>query len=281
MKLPFPEFKSQIDRRISKLLKEAEKSFVAGVFDRDSIRRLESFARRGKSLRGSLVMFSYRLFKNGFSQEALDMAAALELIHSALLIQDDIMDEDEMRRGVKAVHRQYAWVGKKLKIKNPDHFGESAAICLSDIAFFFAFGVLGRLKIDLGARRELWKLFSRELITTALGQMEDVAASPARKKELTLYLAKTARYTFVLPLLAGALLAGKRRAELKKFEKLGEVLGIIFQLKDDELDGEQKRFNKEISRFGRMAKKLIFSLSDKKQKEAFSDLLAYSLSREF
>jgi len=192
-------------------------------------------------------------------------------MHSALLIQDDIMDEDEMRRGVKAIHRQYARVGRKRKIKNPDHFGESAAICLSDIAFFFAFGVLGRLKIDLGARRELWKLFSRELITTALGQME----------ELTLYLAKTARYTFVLPLLAGALLAGKRRAELKKFEKLGEVLGIIFQLKDDELDGEQKRFNKEISRFGRMAKKLVFSLSDKKQKEAFSDLLAYSLSREF
>lgn len=282
MKFPFPEYKSRIEARISELLTKEEKDLqMAGFWSKDAIRRLKSFVLRGKTLRGSLVIFSHQLFGGTLKTEVIDTAAALELIHSALLIQDDIMDEDLMRRGIKTIHLQYANLGKRKKIKNSSHFGESAAGCLADIAFFVAFGLLGRLALNLKAKKELWNLFTKELTATAIGQIEDVASVGKREVNLTLYRAKTARYTFVLPLLAGALLAGKKKGQLKNFEKLGEVLGIIFQLKDDELDGKRKGREGEILRLARKARRLILSLATPKQKGAFSALLVYNLERKF
>ncbi|MEK7162444.1 MAG: polyprenyl synthetase family protein [Patescibacteria group bacterium] len=276
----FLKYKPRIDRRISELLAKSEKNLpILGYWGRDAMKRLRSFALRGKSLRGSLVLFSYRLFKNVLKPEVIDVAAALELIHSALLIQDDIMDEDEVRRGIKTIHLQYAGLGQIKKIPMPRHFGESAAVCLSDIAFFLAFGALGRLRFKAALAKDFWELFSQELATTAVGQMEEAASFGIKRLNLNLYRAKTARYTFVLPLLAGAMLAGKRRSELKKFEKLGEILGVIFQLKDDELDKKRSGTGKEILRLARKAERLILTLPAPKQKEAFSGILAYNLSR--
>ncbi|MDP3762445.1 MAG: polyprenyl synthetase family protein [bacterium] len=280
MSFSFLGRKPQIDAHISKLLKAEEKNLSKVRFwGKDSLERLKSFALRGKSLRGSLVVFSHKLFQGTSGSKVFDVAAALELIHSALLIQDDILDRDLMRRGVRAVHRQYADLGARKKIKDRNHFGESAAICLADIGFFAAFGTLGRLSLNSKIRDELWRLFREELAITASGQMADMALAEKRQKTLSVYCAKTARYTFVLPVLAGAILAGKRRKDLQKVEKLSEILGIIFQLKDDELDKGGKGQGKEISRLVKKAQKLIWSLPVQEQKKAFGALLRYNLER--
>lgn len=253
---------------------------MPGFWSKDALRRLESFALNGKTLRGSLVIFSHELFGGNFKRKVTDIAAALELIHSALLIQDDIMDKDLMRRGARTIHLQYASLGKRKKIRNPHHFGESAAVCLADIAFFVAFGLLDRLTLNLKAKMELWNLFVKELTTTALGQMEDVASAGKNRNNLSLYRAKTARYTFVLPLLAGAILAGRGRKSLRKLERAAEILGIIFQLKDDELDNKTTRNGKEIMRLAREAERLIFRLPTE-QKKALAELLTYNLKRKY
>ncbi|OGF71063.1 hypothetical protein A3B18_03905 [Candidatus Giovannonibacteria bacterium RIFCSPLOWO2_01_FULL_46_13] len=276
----FLNHKKRIDARIRAILAAKKKIFLGlGFWGADSRKKLESFLFRGKTLRGSLVALSYVLFRKKLAHDALDVGASLELIHSALLIQDDIMDEDEMRRGMKTIHRQYEILGKKKGIKNSYHFGEGAGICLSDVAFFIAFETLGELNLSKKVRRDLWELFSKELMTTAIGQIEDVALA-GKAKNLELYRAKTARYTFVLPLLAGAILAGKNKKSLREFEKLAEILGIIFQLKDDELDDGGKVNNSGIADLTERARKLIRTLPAQNQKDFFASLLKYNLERK-
>jgi geranylgeranyl pyrophosphate synthase len=74
--------------------------------------------------------------------------------------------------------------------------------------------------------------------------MSDVAPpkSPSAKDILQTYRYKTARYTFSLPLAAGARLAGASNKTIQHLEEVGEHLGILFQVRDDELDvGEDKQ----------------------------------------
>jgi geranylgeranyl diphosphate synthase type I len=84
-------------------------------------------------------------------------------------------------------------------------------------------------------------LVSRELSYVAAAQMLDVYRGAQDRLKLSendilrLYTYKTARYTFSLPLLCGALLARAAEKQLPRLEKIGELLGIIFQIKDDEL----------------------------------------------
>jgi len=83
-------------------------------------------------------------------------------------------------------------------------------------------------------------LCSQELSYVAGSQMLDIYWGSGKKiieKDaiLNLYRYKTGRYTFALPLQLGALVTGKSKKILVKLEKLGELLGIIFQIKDDDI----------------------------------------------
>ena len=82
----------------------------------------------------------------------------------------------------------------------------------------------------------------------------------AEKAVLDLYRYKTGRYTFSLPLMMGATLAGSDAATLAKLERLGEDLGILFQLKDDEIGifGDEAETGKPIGSDIREGKKTLF-----------------------
>ena len=73
----------------------------------DVTRRLLAFSTNGKLLRGSLLLFSELMFDKGTEKPALEVASAYELIHSSLLIHDDIMDRDTQRRGMPSIFYQY------------------------------------------------------------------------------------------------------------------------------------------------------------------------------
>jgi len=122
----------------------------------------------------------------------------------------------------------------------PGHPGESLGICAGDIAFFLAFSILSSLEFNVGIKNQILKYFSREIYFVGVAQMEDVflgvsGQSTTEERILNLYRYKTGRYTFSLPLMLGATAAGCSEVTLKILEKLGEELGIIFQIKDDEL----------------------------------------------
>ena len=203
----------------------------------DTIDRLEAFTLNGKMLRGALVLWTASFFGKS-EEDALEVAAAVELLQSSLLIHDDIMDEDVLRRNLPSIHKQFEQVGVKEDISRPDHFGVSMALCAGDISLFLAYELLSFAKVEYPEK--LASLFSELVAVVGLGQMQDVyfghaSDIPVEEDILAMYEHKTATYTFCLPLLLGAAVGGAKEDQLPLFNDLGVLMGKIFQLKDDEL----------------------------------------------
>ncbi|GAB4364085.1 MAG: hypothetical protein Kow009_00740 [Spirochaetales bacterium] len=224
---------------------------------RDTLERLEEYLSRGKMVRGALVSFGHDMYGGAFQHQALQAGAAMELFQSAFLIHDDIMDQDLFRRGKPSIHSQYrdllkSRFGMPLD-RRMEHLADSLGICAGDVALFLAFELLGSLEVPLSILQSLLKLFTRELMYVGFAQMEDVyygggIDSPEEKEILALYRYKTGRYTFSLPLMAGGILAAVPSSILSTLSRLGEQMGVLFQLKDDELGlfGEAEEVGKPI-----------------------------------
>ena len=75
--------------------------------------RLYRFCTGGKLIRGSLILFSSDMLLSGGERLHASVASAYELIHSSLLIHDDIMDRDETRRGMPSIFYQYKEIAEK------------------------------------------------------------------------------------------------------------------------------------------------------------------------
>ncbi|MGL4561277.1 MAG: polyprenyl synthetase family protein [Brevinema sp.] len=186
------------------------------------------FTTRGKLLRGIFVRLVAESFDTNISQTNT-VSGALELAESALLMHDDIMDNDDLRRGKLSMHRL---LEQNFHLSN--HGGKSLALCLGDLTLFSLFS-------HLSFSRDLVDLFSYELSMTALGQALEIEKSGqhkdlSKKEILSIIEHKTAHYTFVLPFLAGAILSHQDDHIKKTLQKLGVIMGYLFQIRDDELN---------------------------------------------
>jgi len=207
---------------------------------KDVIERLKEFTLSGKMIRGSLILFAEEMLSGSTTDNALKAAVSMELFQTGLLIHDDIMDQDHTRRGKTTIYYQYAELGQKFNPQVAYHFGESMGICVGDIAFFLGFENIAHLETSQSIQNRVYHIFSREMSLVGLGQMQDVFSSITNQDLsentiLSIYLYKTSRYTFSLPLMIGATLARASKHTLACLETIGENLGIIFQIKDDEL----------------------------------------------
>jgi len=194
------------------------------------------FAKRGKGVRGALVFITEKLFKKPkIEQETLKkLALVFEVIHSSLLIHDDIMDNDIFRRGKQTIHTFFNQKYEKLLKEKNDNLGKSLALSLGDIGFFIAFEILNTININPIIKNFL----SHELIKTGLAQIDDVLFSqtkiePKLDDILNIYKGKTSRYTFVLPILTILKIKDINDKKQKVIEEILEDLGIIFQITDD------------------------------------------------
>ena len=211
---------------------------------KDVLNRLKEFSTRGKLLRGSLILLSSEMYSGKEIPGSIETATAIELIHTSLLIHDDIMDRDELRRGMPTLHYQYKTIYPENSVDNHSyealHFGEAMAICTGDIGFFIAFSILSNVQIEPFKINRILKLWSSEFSYVGAAQMDDMYFEVLKENIsdeniLNMYRYKTSRYTFSLPLVTGAELAGAPDRDIEILEELGEKIGIIFQIKDDEL----------------------------------------------
>lgn len=233
MKKYILEKKTRLNSYIKEQLKEYSEGFVLfNDWGQDSFSRIPEFISRGKMIRGALVYLGFEAFGGKDLSLADPLAAAVELLHAGFLIHDDIMDQDELRRGKPAIH-----VSLRDKFDNSfsdsEKTAENIAICLGNICYFTAFNFINN--------RSVSRLFNREAIITGLGQMDDLYLSssqeiPNHEKILNIYRLKTAKYTFSLPLKTGAIMAGVDDKTLETLNELGIEIGTLFQMRDDELN---------------------------------------------
>ena len=172
-------------------------------------------------------------------ERVVDAGAALEMLHTAALVHDDIIDGSEVRHGADTVHVRFAqlhrsrhWTGRA------DRFGEGAAIVIGDLALVYssrliagatpeAAGVFEEMRLEVNVGQYLDILGAAE----GMSVPGDVAAQRARR--ICRY--KTAKYTIERPLHLGAALAAPdRMRELSHpLSEFALPLGEAFQLKDD------------------------------------------------
>ncbi|OGM62324.1 hypothetical protein A2961_02315 [Candidatus Woesebacteria bacterium RIFCSPLOWO2_01_FULL_39_21] len=194
--------------------------------------------RPAKRLRGSFVYYSYRLTNKDKEKEIMKASMCIELVHTALLMHDDFMDQDDTRRGKPTTHEYYKKIHQDKTYRfNPMHYGESMAVTVGDVALLAGHQILG--EVDFLENRKLRALnrLLRGIVNTGFGQAFDVtleARGQAREKDIfDLHLAKTAIYTYENPLHIGAILAGANEGDLKILSRYAIPGGVAFQLQDD------------------------------------------------
>jgi geranylgeranyl diphosphate synthase, type II len=188
----------------------------------------EYLERGGKGLRPALCLATCSAF-GGEVEDALPSAAAIELLHTAFLVHDDVEDDSDLRRGEPTLHRQY---------------GPALAINAGDGLAVLALGALRDNASRLGRRltAQIWSEFDFMARQTVDGQALELGWQREGRINLTaddyldLIMKKTCWYTTVLPLRVGALIGTKGAIDLEPMLRFGFFLGAAFQIRDDILN---------------------------------------------
>jgi geranylgeranyl diphosphate synthase, type I len=223
-----PTVKRDVDARLAAFFKDKAKGVAAyGPEVSAMLSALGEFCRRGgKRLRPALAVVGFRVAKPRADLEAvLDAGLALELLHSYLLVHDDWMDEDTLRRGGATVHTLLA---RRFK---SDKKGAVAAVLAGDFAAGLALEALSRVDVPNARSRAVLECFARMQEDAILGQGLDVVGV-GYDPELA-YALKTGSYTVRGPLRLGALLGGADARSLGALDRFAAPVGIAFQLADD------------------------------------------------
>jgi geranylgeranyl diphosphate synthase, type I len=210
------EFKAYFEPKYRAYLETCTDQYLTFNVSFDAItNRLLQIAKEGKRLRPYNVLLAYQSAGGTHIEELLPTCFALELYHLFALIHDDIIDRSDERHGVATLHVS---------------FGTDQALLIGDMCLTWA------MKSIMQAPQETRDIFLRLSEETIIGQMLDVsvignlAASEDTLDTIIEY--KTARYTFVYPIMLG-LSFGNKKLDLKQYWQFGSHLGKAFQRLDN------------------------------------------------
>ena len=221
----------------------------------------------GKKIRSTIILDVGKLFRIK-EKKLVDVCAAVECIHSYSLIHDDLpcMDNDLMRRGKPSTHKK---------------FGEATAVLAGNSLLTLAFEIISNKKnlISLKQKNEIISLLSNCAGHTGIagGQELDLKFEN-KKKKLTQILDMQRKKTgklFSFCLQSVAIIANKKKNDILIFGKLGEEIGLLFQLADDFLDitGSKKLVGKPIKKDKKKGKSTLINLMGYKNALTYADKL--------
>lgn len=255
VKQALKDYQKKVDIEIDKFFQEErEKAASVSPIASMALERLAEYSLRpGKRLRPALVFYGYKLFGGKEDDEAIKASIFIEILHAYLLIHDDVMDEDSMRRGEATMHEIYADEHRRLYKKyEAAHFGESMAICLGDVGCHYAMQSLAAAKFPAQEKTDAMLKLHEQIVTVGYGQMLDVMSTVMADEDVTeeyimnVHKYKTAVYTYETPLMVGAKLAGASESDQKVLTDYSIPAGIAFQIQDDILGmfGDEKKLGK-------------------------------------
>lgn len=167
-------------------------------------------------------------------------AAAFELLHTAFVVHDDLIDRDLERRGVPNVAGRFRARAAQYGASADDAalVGDAAAVLAGDLLLFEAARLVATVDVDAAARGALLQVFDDAILVSAAGELADVENAartdvPDTAALLGVAHDKTAAYSFEAPLLAGAALAGASSEARAALGAAAADLGLAFQLVDD------------------------------------------------
>tara|TARA_Y100000310_G_C20693001_1_gene823601 strand:+ start:152 stop:1183 length:1032 start_codon:yes stop_codon:yes gene_type:complete len=260
------EFKAKLEPLLESFFNDKiEKAKKINPNSVEMIELLKEFTLRGgKRIRAALIYYTYKSITTNNEEEILKASMSIELAHAFLLIHDDIIDQDNMRRSGPTIHSSYKNIFKDSK--NPSHYGTSFAILAGDILFAFANEILANINLNESNKNKAIQILNHVVHQVIYGESLDVLSSikPQTKESLEqINYLKTASYTFEGPLHIGAVLANANKPQLEQLSKIAIPLGKAFQLQDDLLDlfSTEEKIGKPIASDIKEGKKTVLILT--------------------
>jgi geranylgeranyl diphosphate synthase type II len=219
-----------------------ESSARAQAFGRPSEelwRVLRKASMGGKRFRPRMVLTAYTGLGGTDVHAAVHVAAAYELLHTALVVHDDVIDRDWSRRGQPNVAGSFRDTGTTggLPLPIAEHRGMSAAVIAGDLALSGAPRFIESSGVEGDRRARLLDLLDDAVFASAAGEMADVdlthGVMPTVDEVLAMERAKTSVYSFEAPLQSGAVLAGADESVVVALGAFGREIGIAYQVVDD------------------------------------------------
>jgi len=227
----------------------------------------------GKKIRSKILIDVGHIFKIKY-KILIQIGAAIECIHAYSLIHDDLpcMDNDNLRRGKLSTHKK---------------FGESTAILAGNSLLTIAFQILSQKKLLINDKIKV-KLIN--LISEcsghsgiAGGQFSDLSFEKKKiplNKVINMQIKKTGKL-FSFCCMAPAIISGNK-SYLKKFEKMGSEIGLLFQIADDLIDykGKTKIVGKKTNKDLKKGKATLISLLGYKNTIIYANKLKLNLFKK-
>lgn len=195
----------------------------------------------GKRFRPYMLMATYQAYHpDGTLSDIVPAAVAHELIHSAILIHDDIVDRDTIRYGVNNVSGQYNQHYRELISAQGEreHLSLSAALLAGDALIADSHKLLRKTNRPAELVGEAEEILNTAIFEVIGGELLDIEIAFLPKGTIlseTIAHYKTASYSFVAPLTTGAILAQAPEQDIDTLKEIALILGIGYQLRDDML----------------------------------------------
>ncbi len=214
----------------------------------------------GKRIRPVLAMISCGAV-GGNPWQALDIAAAVEILHNFTLAHDDIMDDSPMRRGRPTLHKKW---------------DSATAILTGDVMVGYVYKLLPYAN-EHERSKNLFSAFTDALIEVCEGQAYDMEFNKRKDvsiEEYMLMIGKKTAYMLETSAAVGGLAGNGNDEEIECLRKYGYSLGLAFQLQDDLLDliSDNKVLGKNIGEDIREGKKTLMILKAKEKAISTEDI---------
>ncbi|WP_166996506.1 polyprenyl synthetase family protein [Paramicrobacterium fandaimingii] len=217
--------------------------------------QVDALMTTGKKVRPRLFLDVYVALGGRDTAMAIDAACALEFLHAALVIHDDVIDKDVMRRGEMNITGRFASeaVVRGVPTWSAHAWGEASSLLAGDLLLTTAQSLIARLDVDNEVRLAALDAFDDSVFTSAAGEQTDVWHSLHLEQAsvdavCAVMEQKTAHYSFQTPLRLAATLAGASSDVQDQFDIVGRNIGVVYQLRDDVLGvfGDERETGKSV-----------------------------------
>lgn len=201
---------------------------------------LRDAADGGKRFRPALVAAAHDGLGGRRADAVPPVAAGVELLHTAFVVHDDVIDGDTTRRGRATVPERFRSeaAAAGATARDADVYGTAGAVLTGDLALSAAVRAVATAPAPRPVVDRMLDLVDETLALTASGELADVRFAthrdwPSLPEVLSAEERKTAVYSFSLPLQLGAVLADAEDSCVEAMSAVGRHVGLAFQLRDD------------------------------------------------
>ncbi|MCK5825136.1 MAG: polyprenyl synthetase family protein [Ichthyobacteriaceae bacterium] len=209
--------------------------------------------RKGKQMRPMFVFLSAKALGGEVTEKSYRAASLIELLHTATLVHDDVVDDSNMRRGFFSINALWK---NKIAVLVGDYLLSKGLLLSIDNEDFDILKIVSTAVKEMSEGELLQIEKARKLDIT-----EEVYFDIIRKKTATLIAACTA---------AGAKSIDSDEKTVEKFHKLGELIGVAFQMKDDLFDYTNSKIGKPTGidiKEQKMTLPLIYAINSSEKKD--------------